>query len=101
MKIVTYLTTPKIRNIIIFLAVSIIALHTLYFVHIYGVNVLVVDDLPFSTIAQAIKNGDPFWDVEEFTEFRDQRPIFPNLILLVNIVLASWNVMYQLILDGF
>lgn len=96
MKIVTYLTTQKIRNIIIFLVISIIALHTLYFIHVYGVNVLVVDDLPFVSIAQAIKNGDHFWNVEEFVEYRDQRPIFPNLILIVNMVLASWNVMYQL-----
>jgi len=76
--------------------VSILALQTLYYIHVYGVNTPHQDDWQFVPLAQSIKNGDPFWQLKEFVLYTDQRPIFPNLILLVNVVLTSWNVMYTL-----
>lgn len=91
----------KMKNVIIFGLIAIIALQTLYFVHSNGANVLVHDDLGFAPLAQAVKHGTSVWDIKEFSEFRDQRPVFPNLILIVNIVLASWNVMYQLYFGWF
>lgn len=78
-----------------------IALQALSFVHSYGVNVHVVDDLSFAPIAQAVKHGTPFWDIKDFSEYRNQRPIFPNLLLVANIILSSWNVTYQLYFGWF
>ena len=101
MEIVTYLTSPKIKNIIIFTLVSILALQTLYFIHVSGVNILHLDDWRVVPLAQSMKNGDPFWQIEEFVLYNDQRAIFPNLILLVNVVLTSWNVMYTLYFGWF
>ena len=101
MKVVTYLTTPKIKSAIIFILISIIVLHTLYFVYVNGVNVPISDDLSMVPIAQSIHNGEPFWQIDEFVEYRDQRPIFPNLTLISNIVFASWNIMYQLYFGWF
>lgn len=72
------------------------ALQTLTFVEEYGMNVLVYDDLVFAPLADAVKHGSSFWNVKYFSEYRDQRPIFPNLLLVANIMLTDWNVMYQL-----
>lgn len=81
--------------------VSMLALQTLYFIHVSGVNTPHLDDWYYVPLAQSMKNGDPFWEVKEFVLYADQRPIFPNLILLVNVVLTSWNVMYTLYFGWF
>jgi hypothetical protein len=91
----TQIITPKIKSVIILTSVLVISFHTLIFIQTFGVNVLAADDLFFVPLVEDVVNNEAFWENEVFIEFRDQRPIFPNLILILNVVFLSWNSMFQ------
>lgn len=89
-----YLLNPKIKNIIILTGVLILALHGLFFIQVFGVNIPYLDGWDFVPFVQIFLDGGPFWEYQNFLQHNEHRPIFPSLILLVSVVLTSWNVVY-------
>ncbi len=86
--------TRKTKSIIIFTAVSLIAFHTLYFIHFYGVDVPFWDEWSFADFAKTVDTGGPFWNNPHFLQHNEHRPFFPCLILAIDILLFSWNTIH-------
>jgi hypothetical protein len=81
----------NLKKILIISGVSFFALHTLFFISFFGINVPISDDWHWIPFAEKALNGENFWDFDFFWEYGAHRPLFPNLVFLSSIYLTSWN----------
>lgn len=76
--------------------VSILSLQCFIFIHTYAVNIPVSDEWDFVPMVKSIRDGGAFWLDQYFWLHADQRIIFPNLVMVADVLLASWNVIYEM-----
>lgn len=81
------------KKIILF-ATSFFALHTLYFIYSFGVNVPIVDGWHLVPFAEMIMNGEPFWEFHTFWINAAHGTVFPNLVVVASVLFSSWNFIY-------
>ena len=81
------------KKIILF-ATSFFALHTLYFIYSFGVNVPIVDGWHLVPFAEMIMNGEPFWEFHTFWIYAAHGLVFPNLVVVASVLFSSWNFIY-------
>jgi hypothetical protein len=79
------------KRILIVSGVSFFALHTLFFISFFGINVPIADDWDWIPFAEKAVNGENLTDFEFIWEHGDHRPLFPNLVYLFSIYFTSWN----------
>ena len=86
------------KSKIIFLSVSILAIHCLYLIHTLGVNIPQSDELDFIPFVKTFLDGGTWWKDSHFLQHYDHRLIIPSLILLASVALSDWNITYQMYL---
>jgi hypothetical protein len=91
----------QIQEKIAILSMIIFALHSLFFIFTYSVNLPMTDEWHFVSFAKMVLNGEPFWEFEKFLIYNGHLLLFPNLVLAVNIFLFSWNFSYLMIFGWF
>jgi len=79
---------------IILIGTSFFALHALYFIHSFGVNIPITDEWAWVTFAQMVLSGEPFWEFPQFIIYNGHGLIITNLIFLLSIVFSAWNFIY-------
>ena len=93
------LTTNELRtSLIIWIAVSLISLHTLFFILTYGVNIPFWDEWTYVEFVSDFYDGKNFWDNNILWQTNEHRAIIPTLLLLPNVFFFSWNPIPQMIL---
>lgn len=91
------LSQTKLKKIILFVLVCSLAIHTLYFISVYGVNVLFWDDWDVIPFVADFHNGTAWWNNPDFLQHNEHRAPMPYLILLLDIVVGdSWNSVHLL-----
>jgi len=88
---------PQIQEKIAILSMIIFAFHSLFFVLAYSVNVPLTDEWHFIPFAEMVLTDQPFWEFDKFVMYNGHILLFPNLVLVANIFLFSWNFSYLMI----
>ena len=81
------------KKIIIF-GTSFFALHALYFIYSFGVNVPIVDGWDLVPFAEMVVSGEPFWEFHTFWINAAHGLVFPNLVVVSSVLFSSWNFIY-------
>jgi len=87
----------QIQEKIAILSIVIFALHSLLFVLAYSVNIPLIDEWHFVSMAKMVLLDESFWEFDKFVMYNGHIVIIPNLILVANIFLFSWNPLYMMI----
>jgi len=94
LSIVKNLQNKKLQNKLIFLGILFFALHALYFISIFNVNIPITDEWGWVPFAQMVLEGEPFWEFDEFIIYNAHGVIFPNLVFVSSIIFSAWNFTY-------
>lgn len=76
------------------------SLLTLIFIIRFGVNVIVWDEIQFIPLVQAFFEGGP-WLSNLVLPHNEHLVVFPGLVMVVNAVLTSWNVVWEMLTGWF
>lgn len=87
----------QIQEKIVIFSVAIFALHSLFFVLNYSVNIPITDEWHWVPFAEMILNEESFWEFDYFAIYNGHGLIFPNLVFISNISLFGWNFSYLMI----
>ena len=94
--IIEFIYKHKIK--IIFLAVSLLALHSFFLIFMLGVDTPQSDEIDFIPFVKTFFDGGPWWEDSEFLQHYSHRQTIPSFILLVSSVLDNGNIVNQMYL---
>ena len=92
------LKKEKEKKIIIFSLSSIPAIYTLIFINTFGVNIPFSDEYWMADLLHSFYNPDSNLLEILFSQFNEHQIFFPKLIILVNSVFTSGNLIAQMYL---
>lgn len=88
----------RYKNKIIFLAISLLALHSFFLIFILGVDTPQSDEIDFILFVETFFEGGPWWEDPEFLQHYSHRQTIPSFILLISSVLDNGNIVNQMYL---
>jgi hypothetical protein len=83
---------------IIFLAISLLALHSFFLIFILGVDLPQSDELDFIPFVKTFFDGGLWWEDSEFLQHYTHRQTIPSFILLISSVLDNGNIVNMMYL---
>lgn len=88
----------KYKNKIIFLVVSLLALHSFFLIFTLGVDIPQSDEIDFIPFVETFFDGGPWWEDSHFLQHYSHRQTIPSFILLISSVLDNGNIVNQMYL---
>lgn len=85
------------QNNLTIVGVVFFALHALYFILRFSVNIPITDEWHFIPFAEMVLTDKPFWEFDKFVIYNGHGLIFPNLVFATHIFLFGWNFSYLMI----
>ena len=86
-------TKKEIRSIIIIIFVAFFAIHSLYFLHSFAVNVPLGDEWDLVPFIEAFHNGENIMNSPHFCKQHDEHnQCVPHLMILLSLVTTNYNI---------
>jgi len=86
----------KSKKVIVFGIIGFALIHLFIFISILSVNVPIYEDWRFIPFVVSVKEQKPLSELEFIWQINEQRPIVPQILMAINTIVFSWNLVYQM-----
>ena len=85
----------NIKNLIIFGVIAGLTIHSSFVLLNFAVNVPMYDEILFIPFVVSVNTENSVFEWNFLEQLYDQRPIVPQLLMMLNVILFSWNIIIE------